>query len=48
MLVFVRSYDRIVIEMSGIAEPRNLREEFLEAKSTHQVRWPAPEAVYVY
>ncbi|KAJ1473717.1 CobW/HypB/UreG, nucleotide-binding domain-containing protein, partial [Baffinella frigidus] len=31
------SYDRIVIEMSGIAEPRNLREEFLEAKSTHQV-----------
>jgi G3E family GTPase len=37
VLALVGSYDRIVIEMSGIAEPRNLREEFLEAKSSHQV-----------
>ncbi|EKX54518.1 hypothetical protein GUITHDRAFT_99995 [Guillardia theta CCMP2712] len=31
------SYDRIVVEMSGVSEPKNLREEFLEAQDAHQV-----------
>ena len=31
------SYDRIVIEASGVAEPKNIREEFIEAADSHQV-----------
>jgi G3E family GTPase len=26
-----KAYDRIVIEMSGVAEPKNVRREFVEA-----------------
>jgi G3E family GTPase len=31
------TYDRIVIEMSGVAEPRNLRDQFQDSKDAHQV-----------
>jgi len=30
-------YDRIVVEMSGVSEPRNLRDDFQDSKDTHQV-----------
>ena len=33
-----RRYDRIIIEASGVSEPRNLREEFLDAADSHQAR----------
>jgi len=30
-------YDRIVVEMSGVSEPRNLRDDFQDSRETHQV-----------
>ncbi len=30
-------YDRIVVEMSGVSEPKNLRAEFIDCEETHQV-----------
>ena len=31
------TYDRIVVEMSGVAEPRNLRDDFQDSRESHQV-----------
>jgi G3E family GTPase len=30
-------YDRIIVEMSGVSEPKNLRAEFIDCEETHQV-----------
>jgi G3E family GTPase len=33
------SYDRIIIELSGVAEPKNIRREFVEAAGNVHACW---------